>query len=360
MHIPCGINFCYLLMLQSAVPQLIPASGRRMLIFEIEMIACPDTTITTFFNPPAGIRRRAMIHSHTVDAIAPNDTGCRPVATLRGQQVTEHITIQAPQDSGVPEWARDFSLADRVVLITGAGQGIGRELARQFAAAGAVPIVADLNVDSAERVKAEIVANGGRASAAQVDIAVAESVDRLVKSVIDEHGRLDVLINNAAIFATLDKRKFEHIPLEEWDQVMRVNITGPFLCARAVAPVMRAAGWGRIINISSDAVTKGVMNYLHYVTSKSAMIGMTNAMARELGEDGINVNCIRPGAVSTEVERTVNPTLELRQSQRMQQCIKRSMLPTDLVGIMMFLCTPASNFITGQTIACDGGYTHSS
>ncbi|MBY5828525.1 SDR family NAD(P)-dependent oxidoreductase [Rhizobium ruizarguesonis] len=274
--------------------------------------------------------------------------------------MTEHIKVQAPQDSGVPGWARDFSLIDRVILITGAGQGIGRELARQFAAAGAIPIVADLNVDNAERVKAEILAVGGRASAAEVDIADAASVDRLVKSIIDEHGRLDVLINNAAIFATLDKRKFEHIPLDEWDRVMRVNITGPFLCARAVAPVMRAAKWGRIINISSDAVTKGVMNYMHYVASKSAMIGMTNAMARELGDDGINVNCIRPGAVSTEVERTVNPTFELRQTQLTQQCIKRSMMPTDLVGVMMFLSTPASNFITGQTIACDGGYTHSS
>lgn len=274
--------------------------------------------------------------------------------------MTEHIKVQAPQDSGVPGWARDFSLTDRVVLITGAGQGIGRELARQFAAAGAVPVIADLNMGNAERVKAEIIESGGRASAAQVDIADAESVNGLVRSVVDQYGRLDVLINNAAIFATLDKRKFEHIPLEEWDRVMRVNITGPFLCARAVAPIMRAAKWGRIINISSDAVTKGVMNYMHYVASKSAMIGMTNAMARELGEDGINVNCIRPGAVSTEVERAVNPTVELRQSQLMQQCLKRSMLPTDLVGIMMFLSTPASAFITGQTIACDGGYTHSS
>ena len=123
---------------------------------------------------------------------------------------------------------------------------------------------------------------------------------------------------------------------------------------------MRRQGWGRIINISSDAVTRGVMNYLHYVTSKSAMIGMTNAMARELGEDGINVNCIRPGAVATEVDRAVNPTTDLRKTQIAQQCLKRGMLPTDLVGLMIFLASPASDFITGQTIACDGGYTHSS
>ena len=182
----------------------------------------------------------------------------------------------------------------------------------------------------------------------------------MVDAVLVEQGRIDVLINNAAIFAALEKRKFDLIPLAEWDAVMRVNINGPLLCARAVVPPMRKAGWGRIINIASDAVPKGVMNYMHYVTSKSAMIGMTNAMARELGEDGINVNCIRPGAVATEVDRAVNPTVDLRKTQIAQQCIKRGMEPPDLVGLMMFLSSPASSFITGQTIACDGGYTHSS
>lgn len=268
--------------------------------------------------------------------------------------------VKAPQDSGVPEWARDFSVTDRVVVITGAGQGIGRELARQFAAAGAVAVVADVMIDNAALVKAEIEARGGRAMAVKVDVADEASVNAMIAAVVAEHGRVDVLINNAAIFASLEKRKFEAIPMDEWDRVMRVNINGPLLCARAVAPVMRKAGWGRIINIASDAVPKGVMNYMHYVTSKSAMIGFTNAMARELGEDGINVNCIRPGAVATEVDRAVNPTQDLKRTQIAQQCIKRGMEPPDLVGLMMFLSAPASSFITGQTIACDGGYTHSS
>ncbi|KVK54027.1 hypothetical protein L901_19265 [Agrobacterium sp. D14] len=268
--------------------------------------------------------------------------------------------VHTPLDTGVPQWARDFGVAGKVVLITGAGQGIGRELARQFAAAGATPILADLNIDNAQRVRDEILAQGGKATAHPVDIADVASVDALVAAVLAEYGRIDVLINNAAMFASLDKRHFEAIPLEEWDRVLRVNITGPFLCARAVVPAMRKAGWGRIINISSDAVPKGVRNYLHYVTSKSAIIGMTNAMARELGPDGINVNCIRPGPVATEVERAVNPTLDLRRLQLSQQCIQRGMVHTDLVGLMIFLATPASGFITGQTIAVDGGYTHSS
>lgn len=268
--------------------------------------------------------------------------------------------VKAPQESGVPDWARDFSVQDRVVVITGAGQGIGRELARQFAAAGAIPIIADVHLENAERVKAEVEARGGRAMAVMVDVADEGSVNAMIAAVLAEFGRVDVLINNAAIFAALEKRKFEQIPLDEWDRVMRVNINGPLLCARAVAPIMRQAGWGRIINIASDAVPKGVMNYMHYVTSKSAMIGFTNAMARELGEDGINVNCIRPGAVATEVDRAVNPTRDLKQMQIAQQCIKRGMEPPDLVGLMLFLSAPASSFITGQTIACDGGYTHSS
>lgn len=274
--------------------------------------------------------------------------------------MSDTAVVKAPKDSGVPAAARDFSVQDRVVLITGAAQGIGRELARQYAAAGAISVVADMNGDAAKRVEAEITARGGRAMALQANVADPDAVAAMTKAIVDKHGRIDVLINNAAIFAALDKRKFDLIPLDEWDRVMRVNINGPFLCARAVAPVMRKVGWGRIINIASDAVTKGVMNYMHYVTSKSAMIGFTNAMARELGEDGINVNCIRPGAVATEVDRAVNPTQGLRDSQIAQQCIKRGMLPTDLVGIMLFLSSPASDFITGQTIACDGGYTHSS
>jgi len=274
--------------------------------------------------------------------------------------VTEVKLVKAPQDSGTPAIARDFNVTKRVVIITGAGQGIGRELAKQFAALGAFPIIADLNIQAAKRVQSEIEVSGGRALALQVDITDSKSVDQMAQTVVGEFGKVDILINNAAIFATLEKRTFDLIPDDEWNRVMDVNINGSFICARAVVPFMKDAGWGRIINISSDAVTKGVMNYMHYVTSKSAMIGFTNSMARELGSHGINVNCIRPGPVATEVDRAFNPTQDLRNTQIAQQCIKRGMLPTDLVGIMIFLSSPASSFITGQTIACDGGYTHSS
>ena len=269
-------------------------------------------------------------------------------------------STHAPTDSGVPAQARDFSVRNRVVLITGGGQGIGRELSRQFAAAGAIVAVADISLAKAEAVRAEISQSGGQALAFEVDVSDKRSVDAVAKALVEGHGRIDVLVNNAAIFATLNKGPFDQIPLEEWEQVMRVNITGAYLAACAVAPAMRKAGWGRIVNISSDAVTKGVPNYLHYVTSKSALIGMTNSLARELGPFGITVNCIRPGAVATEVERTHNPTAEFRTRILGQQCLQRGQVPEDLVGIIMFFATPAASFVTGQTIAVDGGMTHNS
>ncbi|POA81041.1 short-chain dehydrogenase [Pseudomonas sp. FW305-E2] len=274
--------------------------------------------------------------------------------------MTDQTVTHAPHDSGVPASARCFSVDGRVVLITGAGQGIGRELARQYGAAGAIAVVADLNAEKAESVAGEIQEAGGQALAVRVDVGDQASVDAMVARVIEAYGRVDVLINNASVFAAIEKRPFDQIPLEQWELVMRVNVTGTFLCVRAVAKSMKEAGFGRIINISSDAVPRGTVNYLHYVTSKSAIIGMTNSLARELGPYGITVNCIRPGMVATEVERTVNPTLELRERTANMQCIPRGMMPTDLVGILMFLATPAAAFITGQTIACDGGYTHSS
>jgi 3-oxoacyl-[acyl-carrier protein] reductase len=182
----------------------------------------------------------------------------------------------------------------------------------------------------------------------------------MASTVLEKHARIDVLVNNAAIFATLKKVPFDQIPLQEWDQVLRVNVTGSYLCACAVAPAMRKAEWGRIINISSDSVPRGVPNYLHYVTSKSAVIGMTNSLARELGPFGITVNCIRPGATATEVDRTHNPTAEFRAKVLGEQCLPRGQMPEDLVGIVVFLATPAAGFITGQTIAADGGLTHNS
>jgi 3-oxoacyl-[acyl-carrier protein] reductase len=252
---------------------------------------------------------------------------------------------------------RNFDVSGRVVIITGSGQGIGREYALQFAAAGAISIVAELNEPKARSVQAEIEAQGGKALAVVTDISDARSVESMVAEVLKAYGRIDVLINNAGIFSSLKMKPFEQITLEEWDAVLRVNVTGCFLAARAVLPVMRDANWGRIVNITSGAVPLGGKNYLHYVTSKSALIGMTNSMARELGAQGITVNAVQPGGTFTEIERETI-TAEGKARLIASQCIPREEIPMDLVGLVLFLSTEAAAFITGQTIAVDGGLTH--
>ncbi|SHK10011.1 3-oxoacyl-[acyl-carrier protein] reductase [Pseudonocardia thermophila] len=266
-------------------------------------------------------------------------------------------TITSPDGAPALSRGRDFGVRDRVVVITGAGQGIGREYAREFAAAGAIPVLAEINGAAARNVAAEIEQAGGRSLVVETDVADPASTEAMVERVVAELGRVDALINNAAIFSSLQMRPFDQIPLDEWDAVLRVNVTGAFLCARAVVPHMKAAGWGRIVNIMSGSVPLGIRNYLHYVTSKSALVGMTNSLARELGADGITVNAVQPGGTFTEVPRnTVTP--EGKAALIANQCIPREEVPMDLVGLVLFLCTPAAGFITGQTIACDGGLTH--
>jgi NAD(P)-dependent dehydrogenase (short-subunit alcohol dehydrogenase family) len=250
------------------------------------------------------------------------------------------------------------SLNGRVAIITGAGQGIGRAFAKAFAAKGAIPIIAERNRDRGEAVAAEIAAAGGQARAITTDVADPNSVAAMAKAVESELGRIDILINNAAIFSTLEMRPFDQIPLEEWEAVLRVNVTGAFLCARAVVGAMRRARWGRIINMASGAVTLGRPNYLHYIASKAALDGMTRSLARELGPHGITVNAILPGATFTEIERkTVSP--EQKQRIVAQQCIPRPEVPEDLVGTVLFLASEASAFVTGQGLTVDGGCTHS-
>jgi 3-oxoacyl-[acyl-carrier protein] reductase len=247
-----------------------------------------------------------------------------------------------------------FDLTDRVAIVTGGGQGIGKVVARAFADAGANVAIAELNAERGAAVAAEL---GNRAIAVTTDVADPASTDAMAAATFDAFGRIDVLVNNAAIFSTLAMRPFWDIPVDEWRQVMDVNVTGCFLAARAVVPAMRAAGRGRIVNFASAAVTMGRPNYTHYTTSKAAVIGMTRSMARELGPDGVTVNAILPGAVFTEIPRaTVTP--QQKQAIVAQQCIPRPSEPADLVGTILFLASDASAFMTGQSLTVDGGCTH--
>ncbi len=248
-------------------------------------------------------------------------------------------------------------LTGRVAIITGAGQGIGREYALAFAAAGAIPVIADINFENAQRVEKSITDAGGRALAVAVDVADIDACTKMVETVLSAFGRVDILINNAAIFSTLKKSAFDEISLSAWDQVMRVNVNGPYYCARAVAPAMRSANWGRIINIATTSILGGTPNYLHYVTSKSALLGMTNALAREVGKHGITVNTIVPGATTTEIAREGFDEKSIAMVVS-RQCIPRPETPEDIVGLALFLASPSAGFITGQAIAVNGGFTH--
>lgn len=249
-----------------------------------------------------------------------------------------------------------FDVSGKVVIITGGGQGIGRAYAHAFADAGAITVIAEVNAALGEQVAAEITARGKQSVAIATDIADPAAVDALVAKVVTRHGRIDVLINNASIFSTIKMRPFTAIPLDEWDRVLRVNITGTFLMSRAVTPHMQMKKWGRIINISSAAVTMGRPNYLHYTTSKAAVIGMTRSLAKELGAHGITVNTVLPGATDTEVERET-VTAQQKAAMIAMRSVPREETPEDLVGAVMFLASDASAFISGQSITVDGGLT---
>ena len=246
------------------------------------------------------------------------------------------------------------SLDGKVAVVTGAAQGIGRAIADGLAAAGARIVVADLQ--GAEEAAAAY--EGGLGLTA--DVADEAAVQRLVDETVAQCGGIDVLVNNAGLYASLEMRPFEQIPLEEWRQVMDVNVASMFLMARAVVPVLRARGGGKIVNISSGTPFRGVPFLLHYVTSKGAIVAFTRALAKELGKDRILVNCVAPGfTMSAGVEAHPEVVEKLRDVSVSARTIQRDQLPEDVVGAVTYLCGPGSDFVTGQTIVIDGGqYFH--
>jgi len=246
-------------------------------------------------------------------------------------------------------------LDGRVAIVTGAGQGIGRAFAHRFAQEGASVVVADVNEETARRTAGEV--GEERAVAVRTDVTDPASVAHAVQETLTRFGRVDVLVNNASIFATIRMRPFWEIPLEEWETLLRVNLTGVFVCCQAVAGPMRAQGDGRIINISSSTVLMGRANYAHYVTSKAGVQGLTRALASELGPEGVTVNAIMPGSVETEVPReTVSP--EQARAIVGAQALHRRLRPTDIVGTAVHLASDDGAMITGQTIVVDGGLSY--
>jgi len=243
-----------------------------------------------------------------------------------------------------------------VSIITGSGQGLGRAFAKAFAERGAVSIIAEINAANAEKVAAEITDAGGKALAIETDVRESGSVRAMVDRTLAEFGRIDVLINNAALLQGISRVPVDQISDEEWDDIQRVNVTGAFYCVRAVVPYMRKAGWGRIINISSDTVLlPPPMTFAHYVTSKAALIGLTRELARELGADGITVNAIMPGSTETEVNRSEEVLQNRIKHVVPRQAIPRVEVADDLVGAALFLASDEAGFITGQSLPVNGG-----
>jgi NAD(P)-dependent dehydrogenase (short-subunit alcohol dehydrogenase family) len=245
-------------------------------------------------------------------------------------------------------------LKGKVAIVTGAARGIGAEFAEALAAAGAKVAVADVLDGSA--VAARVAETGGEAMYCRADVTSPQSVAALVADTIARFGTVDVLVNNAGIFADLAKKPFTAIDGAEWDRVMAVNVRGPFECAKAVAPVMIAKRRGKIVNVASGTVFKGFAGALHYVSSKGAVVAMTRCLARELGSHNICVNAIAPGLTMSEAV-VDNPEWggAAGDATVASRALKRAQKPADIVGTLIYLASDASNFVTGQTIVVDGG-----
>ncbi len=249
-------------------------------------------------------------------------------------------------------------LENKTAIITGASRSIGASIAKRYASEGANVVVNALhNIELAEQVVAEIVSNGGKAFAYMADVSNESEVAGMVKQTVSTYGTVDILVNNAGV----DPRKaWYDISVEEWDSVMATNVRSQFICAKAVFPFMREQNYGRIINVSSVVFWKGQKNYVHYVASKGAIIGFTRALAREVGEHNIAVNCITPGAVLTETELKKVGSIEAQQAATEyllnEQCYPRRQSSKDLEGAFVFLASNDIGFITGQTLNVDGGW----
>jgi pyridoxal 4-dehydrogenase len=242
-----------------------------------------------------------------------------------------------------------MKLTDRVAIVTGAAQGIGRAIAEKLDAEGATVVAADLNVDGA----AEAAGALERGQGAEVDVSSEDSVGALVAKVLDEHGKVDALVNNAAIVPFIP---WEQVDLEHWRKIIDTNLTGVYLCSRAVWQPMREAGYGRIVNIASNTVLAGTPNMAAYVAAKGGVWAFTRALATELGADGITVNAVAPGLTATEGVLD-SPHKEAFEFVQSLQAIPRRGESEDIAPTVAFLCSEEAAWVTGQMIAVDGGHT---
>jgi 3-oxoacyl-[acyl-carrier protein] reductase len=239
-----------------------------------------------------------------------------------------------------------------VAIVTGGAGAIGQAYARALAGAGYAVVIADL-ADAGDLV-AELRAGGAQALAVAVDVADRDATEAMAATAVERFGRIDVLVNNAGYFTAIHKQAFDEISVEEWDLAFAVNVRGSWLCARAVAPTMKAQRSGKIVNTSSMTVPSGIPLFLHYVASKAAIVGLTRALARELGEHGISVNTISPDYIPHDAEYAGRQP-EMAALLARQRCFQRDSVPEDLVGTLLYLAGHGSDFVTGQNLYVNGG-----
>jgi NAD(P)-dependent dehydrogenase (short-subunit alcohol dehydrogenase family) len=243
----------------------------------------------------------------------------------------------------------------KVVIVTGAGQGLGRAYAEALAAEGASVVIAEINEGNAKDTAEAITAAGGTALAIRTDVTDPDSCAAMAQAAVDQFGTVDILVNNAAIYDGLHMEAFEDLDVAEWDRVMAVNVKGTWLAARAVSPIMKAKGYGKIVNISSTTAYIGPPLLLHYVASKGAVVAMTKALAKELGDYGVRVTALTPGMTFTDATKNLLPDPIMGDMFMEMQCLKEKMQPEHVVPALLFLCSPESDFVVGQNWVVDGG-----
>ncbi|MFC1867949.1 SDR family NAD(P)-dependent oxidoreductase [Thermodesulfobacteriota bacterium] len=246
-------------------------------------------------------------------------------------------------------------LKDEVAIITGAGRGIGRAYALRFAEEGAKLLLPDISLERSEAVAKEIRDNGGKAVAIETDISDESATKIMAEKVMQLYGRVDILLNNAAMFSGLERKPWDTRTVEEWDQMFAVNVRGTWLCCKAIASLMVKQSKGKIINISSDIIKQPNAHFLmHYSCSKVAVHAITQCLARALGPSNISVNSIAPGLTMTEA--TAHTPDKVFEDISATQCIPQREQPADLVGTAVFLASKDSDFVTGQILIVDGGF----